>query len=66
MIVLFLHTGVRVSELANLELPNVDLERNQIKITRKGNKEQYLHLNSETVRVLTNYVANRPQVRFSD
>jgi len=61
MIVLFLHTGVRVSELANLELPNVDLERNQIKITRKGNKEQYLHLNSETVRVLTNYVANRPQ-----
>jgi site-specific recombinase XerD len=61
MVVLFLHTGVRVSELTNLESPNVDLERGQIKITRKGNKQQYLHLNEETVRVLTNYVANRPQ-----
>lgn len=61
MVVLFLHTGVRVSELANLESPNVDLERNQIKITRKGNKEQYLHLNLETVRVLANYTTNRPQ-----
>ena len=37
--VLFLHTGLRVSELANLKLVNVDLERRQIKITRKGNKE---------------------------
>ncbi len=61
MIVLFLHSGLRVSELTNLELDNVDLENQQMKITRKGNKEQYLHLNGETVRVLANYVANRPQ-----
>ncbi len=63
MVVLFLHTGLRVSELAKLELVNVDLGRGQIKITRKGNKEQYLHLNGGTVRVLANYVANRPQAR---
>jgi len=63
MVTLFLHTGLRVSELIKLELANVDLERNQIKITRKGNKEQYLHLNSETVRALANYLANRPESR---
>ena len=63
MVMLFLHTGVRVSELTNLESPNVDLERSQIKITRKGNKEQYLHLNGETVSALARYLAKRPQAQ---
>ena len=61
--VLFLHTGLRVSELTKLELVNVDLGRNQIKITRKGNKEQHLHLNGETARALINYLANRSQAQ---
>ena len=60
---LFLHTGLRVSELTNLKLTNVDLNRDQIKITRKGNKEQYLHLNGETTSALVNYLANRPQAQ---
>ncbi len=61
MVILFLHTGLRVSELAKLELVNVDLRRGQIKITRKGNKEQYLHLNAETINVLARYLTNRPE-----
>jgi len=61
--VLFLHTGLRVSEMANLELLDVNLRVNQIKITRKGNKEQYLHLNGETGGALVNYLANRPQAQ---
>ena len=63
MAILFLHAGLRVSELTNLKLVNVDLVRNQIKVTRKGNKEQYLHLNAETARALANYLANRPEAR---
>ncbi|MBA7482461.1 Tyrosine recombinase XerD [subsurface metagenome] len=63
MVVLFLHTGLRVSELTNLELVNVDLGRGQIKVTRKGNKEQYLHLNGETVNMLARYLANRPEAQ---
>jgi len=61
MVILFLHTGVRVSELTKLELANVDLDRGQIKITRKGNKEQYLHLNGEAVSILARYLDNRPE-----
>ena len=61
--VLLLHTGLRVSELTNLKLSNVDFERSQIKITRKGAKEQYLHLNGEAVSVLVNYLHNRPQAQ---
>lgn len=63
IVVLFLHVGLRVSELTNLKLVDVDLERAQIKITRKGNKEQYLHLNSETVDTLATYLANRPKAQ---
>jgi len=61
--ILFLHTGLRVSELTNLKLANVDLERGQIKITRKGNKEQYLHVNGETAGALVDYLANHQQAQ---
>jgi len=61
--VLLLHTGLRVSELTNLKLSNVDLKRGQIKITRKGNKEQYLHLNGEAVKALSSYLHSRPQAQ---
>jgi len=61
IVVLLLHTGLRVSELTNLKVSNVDLETGQIKVTRKGNKEQYLHLNGEAVSVLVNYLHSRAQ-----
>lgn len=57
---LFMHAGLRVSELVDLKLEHVDLQAQQIKITRKGNKEQYLHVNKETVKALTNYLVVRP------
>ena len=63
MVVLFMHAGLRVSELVNLKLAHVDLKAQLIKITRKGNKEQYLHLNGETVKALRSYLANRPPAR---
>ena len=62
MVILFLHNGLRVSELTKLEMVNVDLDWGQIKITRKGNKEQYLHLNGETVNMLARYLAKCPPV----
>jgi len=63
MAILFLNDGLWVSELVKLKLVDIDLGRSQIKITRKGNKEQYLHLNGETARALINYLGNRPQAQ---
>jgi len=63
IVVLFLHSGLRVSELTKLELANIDLGRGQIKIIRKGNKEQYLHLNRETTTALASYLASRPEAQ---
>ena len=56
MVILFLHTGLRVSELINIKLVDIDLRSAQIKVTRKGNKQQYLHLNNETVCTLNRYL----------
>jgi len=63
IIVLFLHTGLRVSELTKLRLANVDLQSGQVKIIRKGNKEQYVYLNGETVSALARYIAKRPEAQ---
>lgn len=63
MIILLLHTGARASELINLKLTDVDLQQGQIKIIRKGAKEQYLHLNGETIMALANYLNSRPQAQ---
>ncbi len=61
MLVLFLHTGIRASELTGLKLTDVDLQKGQMKISRKGGKEQYLYLNKEVKKLLTRYLANRPR-----
>jgi site-specific recombinase XerD len=58
---LFLHNGLRVSELISLNLSDVDFSNHQIKITRKGNKEQYLHLNGDTIKTLLDYFISRPE-----
>lgn len=39
IIALILSTGLRVSEVANLNLPDINLETKQLTVIRKGNKE---------------------------
>ncbi len=58
--IIFLNDGLRVSELTELKIADVDLYNDQIKVTRKGNKEQYLPLNREAARALENYLSSRP------
>ncbi|HEX7017686.1 MAG TPA: tyrosine-type recombinase/integrase [Patescibacteria group bacterium] len=59
---LFLATGIRVSELVGLKISDVDLKSQQIKVRRKGNKEQSLPLNDEVTNILKKYLSNRPDV----
>ena len=61
IVILLLHTGLRASELTNLKPTSIDLGSRQIKITRKGNKEQYLHLNGEAAKALADYLYSRPE-----
>jgi len=58
IIKLFLHTGLRVSELCELKLKNVNIlpRSGQVKILGKGGKYRELPLNKEARDVLTRYL----------
>lgn len=59
MLELFYGTGMRLSELAGLNLCDVDLVSDQVKVKGKGRKERILPLGRPAVRALRRYQAAR-------
>ncbi len=56
---LFLQTGIRVSELVQLTLNDVDLVNKVLKVDGKGSKERTIPLEKKAVMALKNYLAVR-------
>ena len=57
---LFIATGIRLSELVGLKITDVDFKNQTILVSRKGQKEQRLPINTETAKVIQEYLAHRP------
>lgn len=57
---LFLQTGIRVSELVNLTMTDVDLANKVIHVDGKGSKERNIPLEKKAVMALKNYLTVRP------
>ena len=55
----FLDTGVRVSELCQADISNLDLESGRLFVTGKGNKSRYVYLGKVTRQALWTYLAER-------
>nr|WP_314287376.1 tyrosine-type recombinase/integrase [uncultured Capnocytophaga sp.] len=55
-------TGVRRSELANLQLEDLDLEQKLLKVTGKGDKERYIPIIPELEKTFREYLALREEV----
>lgn len=53
---LFYATGMRVSEIANLKLDQIDFELNLILVHGKGNKDRYVAFGEEAKTALNNYL----------
>lgn len=53
---LFLNTGLRCRELTHIKLEDIKLEENKILIHGKGNKERICYLNSNTAKILKDYI----------
>lgn len=51
-------TGVRVSELCNIEIGDIDFSNKQVIVLGKGNKERYLPLHDLLVDELNEYILN--------
>lgn len=62
IVTIFLHTGIRLSELVSLTVSSVDLVSQTILIKGKGNKERTIPLNEEVALVVEKYIAKRPKV----
>ncbi|MAV64414.1 MAG: hypothetical protein CMG00_04400 [Candidatus Marinimicrobia bacterium] len=54
---LFYATGIRISELANIEVSNIDFSDKTIKIRGKGNKDRVVVLGETSISMLQKYMS---------
>jgi integrase/recombinase XerC len=62
MLELFYSTGMRLAELASLDLDRLDLVGQQVKVVGKGRKERIIPVGDHAVRALRNYEAKRDEL----
>ena len=60
VLLLLYNTGMRLSELINLKVSQVDTSYKQIKVLGKGNKERIIPVNIGLLKDLQDYIAARP------
>ncbi|WP_052947390.1 tyrosine-type recombinase/integrase [Aneurinibacillus tyrosinisolvens] len=66
IILLFLYTGIRLSELTGLDVQHVDLHSQTIRVYGKGRKERVIPILSPLLRHLTAYLEYREQLLGED
>ncbi|WP_407855251.1 tyrosine recombinase XerS [Enterococcus hailinensis] len=62
IIALFLGTGMRLSELVNMNVQDLDLTAGEARVYRKGGKWDMVVISSIALEFLTNYLAQREQL----
>lgn len=66
IITVFLNCGLRLSELINININNIDFDDNIMIVIGKGNKERVVYLNKITVKVLKEYLATRKVINLNE
>lgn len=66
IIKLFLYAGLRVSELVELNLEDIEYEDKSIKFYGKGRKERYVPLHQDILDSIKNYLPERNQIKPKD
>jgi site-specific recombinase XerD len=56
---LFYSSGIRLKELINLDIKDLDYKRGIAKVLGKGNREREATLTNETIKILQNYLKAR-------
>ena len=59
-------TGIRVSELVNIKIGDIDISNRSINVTGKGDKERIVFFNEITKKCLNKYIDESKEVRKSD
>jgi len=66
IILMFLDTGLRASELANINISDLDSERGWIKVKGKGAKERVVRIGSTAQKALWRYMVYRGKSKFEE
>lgn len=66
VILFFLDNGVRVSELCNLQMKNLDLKQLRALVLGKGSKERFVPFSARTSQALWRYLATRGELDPED
>lgn len=63
ILMLFLGTGIRVSECTSLNLEDLDFESNALLVTRKGGNQVILYFPNEVADALSDYIRKRSEIK---
>ncbi len=66
VIELLFSSGLRVSELVNLNLDDLDLQRKEVRVLGKGNKERIVPVGSKALDALISYLKVRDEFKPKD
>ncbi len=59
LILTFYDTGLRLKEITNIQLENIDLKREIIKVMGKGARERYVRISTATQKAIIKYLLQR-------
>ena len=65
MLHIFLNCGLRLSEIKNLNIEDINLNDDKFTIIGKGNKERTIYLNKACLKAISEYLEVRPKQRSS-
>jgi len=60
IITLFLNCGMRLSELVNININDIDFSESKMTVIGKGNKERTIYLNKACLNAINDYLSIRP------
>lgn len=63
---IFLYAGLRVSELVELNVGDINYEDKSVKFYGKGNKERYVPLHSDTLKAIKEYLPVRNKIETNN
>lgn len=66
ILMLFLGTGIRVSECVGIDLTDIDFTNNAVLVTRKGGNQVILYYPQEVADALKEYISERKQMETAD
>jgi site-specific recombinase XerD len=62
---LILNSGLRISELVNIKLTNIYLNKKKLIVIGKGNKQREIPLNDEAIKTIKEAIDNRATYKYS-